>query len=152
MHPISENLYQPDTPTITCPSCGETLLYGVKSCRFCRHAIDPTYARKSVTSQAILTHAVKSANTVRTLRNLLYLQLGLTILAFLWDPPYLQLILIVSIINLAGPIRWLRKYGRGDLDHPEILKAQKDMKIELYCWLGAIIIQATAIIVWLVRL
>ncbi len=149
---MSENLYEPDTPTITCPACGETLLYGVKSCRFCQHAINPVYAKKSVAAQAILTQAIKSANTIRTLRNLLYLQLGLTIVAFLWDPSYLYVVLIVSIINLFGPIRWLRKYGRGDLDNAEIVKAQKDMKIELYFWLGAIIFQSIAIFIWWIRL
>ena len=151
---VSKDFYlsQPITPTITCPSCGETLLYGVKSCRFCQHAIDESYAERSVASQAIVTHAVKSANIICSLRNLLYILLAMTIFAFLWDPPYLQILLIVSILNLIGPIRWLRKYGAIALNHAEILKGQKDMRLELYLWLGAIVAQAAAISIWLFRL
>ena len=139
---------QPITHTIVCPSCGETLLFGVSQCRFCRTTIDDTYAQRSARSQAVVTHAVKSANIIRALRNLLYVLLAMTAFAFFKDPPYLEILLLISVGNLIGPIRWLRKY-RGVSDHPDVLKAAKDMRVELYLWLGTIVLQTTALLVWL---
>ena len=139
---------QPITNTIVCPLCGETLLFGVKQCRFCQNTIDEAYAERSARSQSLVTHAAKSANIIRSLRNLLYFLLAMTVLAFFKDPPYLEILLIISVLNLIGPIRWLRKY-RNASDHPDVVKAAKDMLIELYLWLGAIVLQAIALLVWL---
>ena len=142
-------LSQPITPTITCLSCGETLLYGVKECRFCRAGIDKAYAKESVASQTLLTQGVKSANVIRSLRNLFYILIGATVLAFFLDPSYLEILLFISILNLIGPIKWLRKYRDASLNHTEVLKAQKDMKVELYLWLGAIILEGSLLAIWL---
>ena len=139
---------QPITNTITCPACGETLLFGVAQCRFCQKTIDEAYAEGSARSQALVTHAVKSANIIRSLRNLLYFLLAMTVLAFFKDPPYLGILLLISVGNLIGPIRWLRKY-RGASAHSDVASAAKDMRIELYLWLGAIVLQAIALLVWL---
>lgn len=141
-------IVQPITNTIICPSCGETLLFGVNQCRFCQETIDQTYAEQSVRSQAVVTHAVKSANIIRALRNLLYVLIAMTVFAFFKDPPYLEILLLISVGNLIGPIRWLRKYRRLS-DHPDVLRAEKDMRIELYLWLGAIVLQAIALLIWL---
>ena len=137
---------KPITQTILCPSCGETLLFGDTKCRYCQTMIDVEYAEKSAHSQARITNAVKSANTIRSLRLLLYFLLAMTVFAFLIDPPYLKILLLISTLNLFGPIGWLRKYRHAS-DHPEVVKARKDMRLELYFWLGAIVLQATA---WLV--
>ncbi len=74
----------------------------------------------------------------------------MTILAFLKDPPYLQILLLMSVLNLIGPIRWLRKYGRAS-DHPDVVRAGKDMRTELYFWLGAIVLQGVALFAWLLN-
>jgi NADH:ubiquinone oxidoreductase subunit 6 (subunit J) len=143
-------LSQPITATIKCPSCGETLLYGVTQCRFCGNAISESYAKESVVSEAVLTHAVKSANIIRSLRALLYFLLAMTVFACLWDRPYLQVLVILSFLNLIAPVRWLRKYG-GLGANSEIIKARKEMKIEFGLWLAVSIFQAIAILIWLLR-
>ncbi|HEX8651575.1 MAG TPA: hypothetical protein VF708_12105 [Pyrinomonadaceae bacterium] len=143
---------QPITLTIICPTCGETLIYGVKECRFCRAPIDQEYAEKNVISCALATEASKSAGVIRSFRTLLYILLAMTVFAFFADPPFLEIILFVSILNLIGPIRWLRKYGGITLNNDDVLKAQKDMRVELYLWLSAIIMEAVALSVWLWKL
>ena len=135
------------TPTILCPSCGETLLFGDTECRFCKTTIDQRYAERSAQSQVLVTNAVKSANLIHSLRNLLYFLLAMTVFAFLVDPPYLEVLLVISVLNLIGPIGWLRKYRHAS-DHPEVVKAAKDMRIELYLWLGGIALQTIALLVW----
>jgi len=134
------------TATILCPSCSETFLFGDTKCRFCQTTINQRYAQESAQSQVLVTNAVKSANLIRTLRNLLYILLAITVFAFFQDPTYLQVLLLFSVLNLSGPIGWLRKYRRAS-DHPEVVKAAKDMRIELYLWLGGIALQTIALLV-----
>jgi hypothetical protein len=74
----------------------------------------------------------------------------MTVFACLWDRPYLQVLVILSLLNLIAPVRWLRKYG-GLGANSEIIKARKEMKIEFGLWLGASIFQAIAISIWLFR-
>ena len=142
---------QPNTLTIICPSCGETLLYGVNECRFCQVVIDEAYKKASVASQTLMTNAVKSANVIRSFRTLFYILIGATVLAFFLDPPYLEVILFVSILNLIGPTRWLRKYGGASLNHAEVLEAKKDMKVDLYLWISATLLAGTLLIIWLFK-
>ncbi len=61
----------------------------------------------------------------------------------------MEILLFISILNLIGPIKWLRKYRDASLNHTEVLKAQKDMKVELYLWLGAIILEGSLLAIWL---
>ena len=139
---------QPITQTILCPSCGERLLFGVTTCRFCQTTIDQSYAEASVENEALITHAVKSANIIRSLGKVAYLCLVMTVFAILFDPSYLELLLIVSFLNLIGPIKWLRKYRV--YDHPEIVTATKHVRIDFYLWLVAIVVQAIALLVGVV--
>jgi len=74
----------------------------------------------------------------------------MTVLAFFKDPPYLEILLLISVGNLIAPIIWLRKYG-GASNDPEIAGAAKDMRIELYLWLGAFVLQAIAFLLWLLN-
>jgi len=141
---------QPITNTIICPSCGETLLFGVNQCRFCQSTIDEAYADRNARAQGLITNAVKSANIIRAFRNLLYFMLAMTVLAFIQHSPYLEILPLISAGNLIGPIRWLRKY-RGVSDHPDVVRAAKHMRIELYLWLGALVAQAIALLVWLLN-
>jgi hypothetical protein len=139
-------LSQPITATITCPSCGETLLYGDKQCRFCHLSIDERYADDSAATQALLTNASKSANIIRALRNLLYVVLALTLLGlFTRNPGTVTTALIISVLNIIAPIRWRRKYGGITPNDPDVMRAQKDMRLELYLWSGAILM---AVIAW----
>jgi hypothetical protein len=139
---------RPVTATILCPSCSETLLFGDTKCRFCQTTIDQRYAKESAEAQVLVTNAVKSANLIRTLRKLLYFLLPVTVFAFLVDPPYLEVLLGISVLILIGTIGWLRKYRHAS-DHPEVVKAAKDVRIELYLWLVGIALQTIALLVWL---
>lgn len=138
-------LSQPITATITCPSCGETLLYGDKQCRFCHRPIDEGYAVDSATTQALLTDAAKSANIIRALRNLLYVVLALTLWGFFTrTPSSVTTALIISVPSIIAPIRWRKKYGGITLDDPDVMRAQKDMRLELYLWTGALLVEIIA--------
>jgi hypothetical protein len=138
-------LSQPITLTITCPSCGETLLYGDRECRFCHTVIDDDYASESVVSRAHLTQASRSANIIRAFRNLVYIVLALAVLGlFTRDPSLVTTALIISVLNLIGPIRWLKKYGGMTLADTDVIRAQKDMRLELYLWVGAILAEGIA--------
>lgn len=52
--------------------------------------------------------------------------------------------LIVSIANVIAPIQWRRHYGKLSLNDPELDRAKKDMRVELYLWCGAILVFAIA--------
>ncbi|HEY0762287.1 MAG TPA: hypothetical protein VGD61_07910 [Pyrinomonadaceae bacterium] len=134
------------TATILCPSCNETLLFGDTKCRFCQTTIDQRYAKESAEAQVFVTNAVKSANLIRTLRYLLYILLAITVFSFFFDPTNLRVLLLFSVLTLSGPIGWLRKYRHAS-DHPEVVKAAKDVRIELYLWLVGIALQTTALLV-----
>ena len=146
-------LSQPITATITCPSCGETLLYGDKQCRFCNRPIDEGYADDSAATQALLTHASKSANIIRALRNLLYVVLALTLLGLLRrNPGTITTALIVSVLNIIAPISWRRKYGGMISNDPDVMRAQREMRLELYLWSGAILMTVIAwFMLWMNR-
>ena len=136
---------QPITVTITCPSCGETLLYGDKQCRFCQAAIGKDYADKSAAAHALLTHASKSANIIRDLRNLLYIVLAMAALGiFTRNPGTVTTAMIISVLNVIAPIRWRKKYGGITVNDPDLLRAKKDMRLELYLWSGAILMEVIA--------
>ena len=143
-------LSQPITPTITCPACGETLLYGDKNCRFCHAIIEEDYANKSAASGAHLTQASKSANIIRSFRNLLYVILALATLGvFTKNPSLIVTALIISLLNLIGPIRWLQKYGGLTTDDADVCRAQKDMRLELYLWVGAVVAEVIGLSLFL---
>jgi hypothetical protein len=150
---VKDSFSQAITATITCPSCGETLLYGDKRCRFCHVAIDEEYADESVATHSLLTHASKSANIIRALRNLLYVVLALAVLGlFTRNPGTITTALIISVLNLIAPIRWRKKYGGITLNDPDVMRAQKDMRLELYLWGGAILLEVIAwSVLWLNR-
>jgi hypothetical protein len=146
-------LSQPVTATISCPSCEETLLYGDKQCRFCYVAIDQEYADESAATHALLTHASKSANIIRALRNLLYVVLALVVLGlFTRNPGTITTALIISVLNVIAPIRWRKRYGGITLKDPDVMRAQKDMRLELYLWGGAILVEVIGwFVLWLNR-
>jgi predicted nucleic acid-binding Zn ribbon protein len=136
---------QPITATITCPVCGETLLYGDRQCRFCRATIDEDDAAESVVTHALLMNAAKSANIIRALRNLLYVVAALILLGVVTrNPGTVTTALIISVLNIIAPIRWRKKYGHIALHDGDLQRAQKDMKLELYLWGSAILVEAIA--------
>lgn len=55
---------------------------------------------------------------------------------------------VVLSFESQWPNWMLRKYRHAS-DHPEVVKATKDMRIELYLWLGGIALQTIALLVWL---
>ncbi|HEV2829253.1 MAG TPA: hypothetical protein VGW76_16770 [Pyrinomonadaceae bacterium] len=143
-------LSQPITPTITCPACGEMLFYGDTNCRFCHAVINEDHAKKSAAAVAHLTQASRSANIIRSFRNLLYVILALAGLGiFTKNPSLIVTALIISLLNLIGPIRWLKKYGGLITDDADASHAQKDMKLELYFWIGAVLAEAIGLSVFL---
>jgi hypothetical protein len=137
---------QPITETITCPSCGETLLYGDAQCRFCDASIDEDYARESAVTHAVLTEAAKSANIIRALRNLLYVVAVLVVLGVATrNSGTVATAFIVSILNIVAPIRWRTRYGSLTLPDADLQRAKKEMKRDLYLWGGIILVE---VVVW----
>lgn len=136
---------EPLAPVITCPSCGETLMYGDEQCRFCQVTIDYKYARESASTNALVTQAIKSANIIRSLRNLLYFLLAMAVFGALTATPSTVLVtFIVSIVNLCAPIQWYRHFGKLSVDDAELVRAKKNMRVEVYMWCAAIIVFAIA--------
>jgi hypothetical protein len=132
---------QPITRTIACPSCGETLLFGVKSCRFCGAAIDEAYALESARLTGLVTHACSWANRIRAIRPALLLPL---VLAVFWyidgAPSSLVSALILSLIGCAAPIRWIKKYGGLSVQNAEFAQARKETFVALGLWSGSSLI------------
>jgi len=121
-------------------------LYGDAQCRFCHALIDDDYASESVVAHAVLTEAVKSANIIRALRNLLYILVVLVVLGVVRrNPGTIVTAFVISVLNIVAPIRWRKKYGRVTLPDADLHRAQQDMKIELYWWGAAILLE---FIVW----
>lgn len=120
-------------------------MYGDKQCRFCQATIDYKYALESASTNALVTQAIKSANIIRSLRNLLYFLLAMAVFGAVTASPSTVLVtFIVSIVNLFAPIKWHKHFGKISTNDPELIRAKKDMRVEAYVWCAAIIVFAIA--------
>jgi hypothetical protein len=144
-------LTQPVTATITCATCGETLFFHDTQCRFCRTAVDRDAALRSFVTRGFVTAATRSANIIRSFRPLVYITVALALMGlFSSAPTMVTTALIISFLNIVGPIRWLRKY-RGialvDFADADVVRAHKEMRRELLLWGGAILAEGVMFMV-----
>ena len=120
-------------------------MYGDKECRFCHATIDYNYARESASTNALVTQAIKSANIIRSLRNLRYFLLAMAVFGALTATPSTVIVtFIVSIVNLFAPIKWHKHFGKISTNDAELIRAKKNMRVEVYMWCAAIIVFAIA--------
>src|SRR5262249_48526761 len=101
------------TPIMKCPSCGETLLYGLRECRYCKEPIDEDYARRSATYYTAIARICSLANTIRTMRPAVALVVvgGTLGLLFGFGRDYAVYMMFMSVVYSAAVLRWRWKYG-----------------------------------------
>ena len=131
------------TPIMICPACGETLLYGLRECRYCNEPIDEEYARRSATYCTAIARICSLANTIRTIRPAVGLVVvGGTLGVLLgFGRDYAVYFMSMSVLYSAAVLRWRWKYGDLVVPDDEFKEAQRMMKRELHLWLGLISVE-----------
>jgi hypothetical protein len=122
------------------------LLYGAKRCRFCGEDIAEDYAQESSKYTTFVTYACKSANQIHSLRPALLIPVAWGVWTYFSNNPSFTA-LIVSLLMCIAPIRWLGSYGRVRLQDAEFIQAQKKIRVVLYLSLGAIVVEAIALLI-----
>lgn len=132
------------TPTIKCLSCGETLLYGLKECRYCGVEVNPEYAYRSALYHTYITRACSLANNLITMRPVMWLvAIGGLVMPFM-DPPLVYRLspFIITALRTAAVIRWRWKHGEISLPDEEFTNWQRVMKREAHIWLALVALQS----------
>ena len=128
------------TPVMRCPACGETLLYGLEACRYCKEPIDAEYARLSAEYLTAITRVCSLANTIRTMRPAIGLLVVLGAMIYLagFGAGWAVYLMLSSLLYSGAVLRWRWKYGDLVVEDKEFTEAQRIMKRELHLWLGLI--------------
>ena len=126
-----------------CPACGETLLYGLRVCRYCNEPIDEQYALRSAAYSTAIARACSLANNIRTMRPIVGLFVVCGILGFVlgFGRGYAVYLMIVTVLDALAVLCWRWKYGDIDVPDDEFKEAQRMMKLELHLWLALIALQ-----------
>lgn len=136
--------------TMKCPSCGETLLFGLEHCRYCGAPIDEDYARRSAAVSTFIHRAVALANTIRTGTFGILVLIPSAIGCYLmnWRTMFVVFVLLPSVGISIGAVRWGYKYG--DIKHPdqEFIEAQKKITLHIHAWLAFITVQVLLLLIW----
>jgi hypothetical protein len=138
------------TLTITCPSCGQRLMFGVKACRFCREPIDEEYAVQSAVYSAIVTQACSLANIIRTGKPAVIMLIAVGVIAYLLGFKWLYAVadFPISVLYCVAVVRWRYRYGELELRDAEFTQTQKEMKWYLHLWLGFVAAEVLIMCVW----
>jgi hypothetical protein len=146
-----ESLYKEPwvTPIMKCPSCGETLLYGVTVCRYCSAPIDQQSAFQNAVHFTFVASPCSLANNIRTGRAgiLIVLTIDASIYLAGYSPLFLIWPIFVSFIGGGAVLRWRWRYGDLKLPDLEFCETQEMMKRELHLWLAVVSLQVIALVV-----
>ena len=131
------------TPIMKCLACGETLLFGLRVCRYCNEPIDKQYALRSAVYSTAIARACSMANNIRTMRPIVGLLVVGGILGLLlgFGRAYAVYLMIVTVVDALAVLCWRWKYGDLDVPDDEFKEAQRTMKLELHLWLALIALQ-----------
>ena len=132
-----------------CPHCHELILLGTEKCRYCGLELDQEELYQSAIRNFVITQAVSSANTIRSLDLGVFFFLGS--IAILYLGSYgIQFEILVTLIWLSPLVlitRWYFKHGRWPTDDEEYRRAKKEMRSGFFLWSAAHFLNAMAILV-----
>ena len=122
-----------------CHTCNEQILFLQEFCPQCGIKIVHEDMMPSVVNNFLLTQAVSSANSIRTLDAGVYLFLGTSVIRYMSDYPLwfdvaTSLFWVVPLIIIT---RWFRQHGKWETRDGEYLAARTEMKKSFWLWLSA---------------
>jgi len=142
------NLEPEITPYGNCPRCREMVLFGSTHCAYCGLELDQEEIFPSVVANFVITQAISSANSIRTLDIGVIFFIGAIIIRRLMDCG-LWFDLGTSLFWLAPLwviVRWYFKHGRWESDDEEYNFAKKEMRAVFLLWAGAHFFNAIVIL------
>lgn len=149
MKPDNDFLKPKITPIANCHTCGEKVRFGFEKCPGCGIELDQEELFPSVIRNFVLTQAVSSSNSIRTLDPAAALFLGTAVIRY-FSPDYPLWLNMATTILWFGPpvliIRWFYKHGRWEIDDPEYKHARREMWAGLRLWTVSHIFNAIVII------
>lgn len=131
-----------------CHTCGEKVRFGFEKCPNCGIELDQEALFPSVVQNFVLTQAVSSANTIRTLDPAVFFFLGTALIRYVIAYP-LWWNLATTIFWFGPPvliIRWFYKHGRWGIENQEYKNAGKEMWAGLKFWAVSHVFNAIIII------
>jgi hypothetical protein len=137
---FDRNFLDPEISLVgKCHTCNEQILYVQEFCPQCGIKIDHEDMAPSVVNNFLITQAISSANTIRTLNIGVHLFLGVSVLRLMIDFPLWYD--VVTSLSGAIPLiiipRWFLWHGRWETRDKEYLIARKEMKKSFWLWLAA---------------
>jgi len=137
---LDRNFLDPEISLVgKCHTCNEQILFEQEFCPQCGIKIDHEDMAVGVVNNFLLTQAVSSANTIRTLDVGAYIFLGASVFRFMFDFP-LWFDVVTSLFWVTPMIiigRWFRRHGNWETRDGEYLTARKAMKKSFWLWLAA---------------
>lgn len=133
-----------------CLSCNEVITIGSTTCRFCSVPISQQAALAAAEQFDKVQNACEKANTIKVgnigaglfvaiqFFILFTNNLGSPKFFLIWAAPPAALIAILS---------WFYKYGSLQTKDPDYPEAKAAMKLSLWIWLGALVVQCIAMAV-----
>ena len=144
-HPLYQ---EPDvTPTIKCPACRETLLYGRESCQYCGEEIDPDYAVRNALKEMALARACSWANNLRTANLMMIILAALTIMQSIGSGGRTLTPLILTMFYCGAFVAWCWRYADIETDDADFIEARRAMKRYLHSWLAFSALEAFLIFI-----
>ena len=137
---FDKNFHDPEITLVgKCHTCNEQILYGLEFCPKCGIKIVHEDMEISVVNNFLLTQAVSSANSIRTLNVGVHFFLGTSILRFLIDYSFWFDVVtsLTWFIPLFVIMRWFLRHGRWESNDVEYLTSRKEMKKSFWLWLAA---------------
>jgi hypothetical protein len=137
---FDRNFLDPEISLVgKCHTCNEQILFDLEFCPQCGIKIDHEDMAVSVVNNFLLTQAISSANTIRTLNVAVHFILGVSVIRLMIDFPLWYN--VVTSLSGAIPLiiipRWFRRHGRWETHDKEYLAARKEMKKSFWLWLSA---------------
>jgi len=137
---LDRNFLDPEISLVgKCHTCNEQILFEQEFCPQCGIKIDNEDMVVGVVNNFLLTQAVSSANTIRTVDVAAYMFLGVSVFRFMFDFP-LWFDVVTSLFWVTPMItigRWFRRHGNWETRDGEYLTARKAMKKSFWLWLAA---------------
>jgi hypothetical protein len=137
---FDRNFLDPEISLVgKCHTCNEQILFEQEFCPQCGIKIDHEDMALSVVNNFLITQAISSANTIRTLNVGVHFFLGASVIRLMIDFP-LWYDVVTSLSGALALIiipRWFRRHGRWVTHDEEYLTARKEMKKSFWLWLAA---------------
>jgi hypothetical protein len=137
---FDRNFLDPEISLVgKCHTCNEQILFDQEFCPKCGIKIDHEDMAPSVVNNFLITQAISSANTIRTLNVGIYFFSGVSVIRLMIDFPlwYGVVTSLSGAIPLVIIPRWFRRHGIWETHDKEYLAARKEMKKSFWMWLAA---------------